>query len=120
VTASLQQARAAFAARAWRVAVDLYAAAAASAPLLADDHGRRAAAAFLVGDDVTCERAWEDAYRSADEAGEACTAPARAKDTMERQVVTSWQPFIVDEAMSISQPMVIASGRTPIRSPTTA
>jgi SAM-dependent methyltransferase len=47
-------------------------------------------------------------------------APARAKDTMERQVVTSWQPFIVDEAMSISQPMVIASGRTPIRSPTTA
>ena len=39
-------------------------------PAQADDHGRRAAAAFLVGDDVTCERAWDDAYRAAVEAGD--------------------------------------------------
>lgn len=37
-------------------------------------------------------------------------APAAAQETMERHVVASWQPFIVDGAMSISQPMVVASG----------
>lgn len=74
VTSALEQARAAFAARAWREAADAYAVIAASAPLTADDHGRRAAAAFLVGDDVTCERAWDDAHRAAVEAGDRSTA----------------------------------------------
>ena len=74
MTSSLEQARAAFAAQAWREAADAYAMAAASAPLTADDHGRRATAAFLVGDDVTCERAWDDAYRAAVEAGDRPTA----------------------------------------------
>jgi DNA-binding NarL/FixJ family response regulator len=74
VTSSLEHARAAFAARSWREATDAFAAAASSAPLRADDHGRRAAAAFLVGDDVTCERAWDDAYRAAVEAGDRSTA----------------------------------------------
>jgi DNA-binding CsgD family transcriptional regulator len=74
VGSSLEQARAAFAARAWREAVEVYAAAAASTPLGADDHGRRATAAFLIGDDTGCERAWEDAYRSAVAAGDRPTA----------------------------------------------
>jgi DNA-binding NarL/FixJ family response regulator len=74
VTSSLEHARAAFAARSWREATDAFAAAASSVPLIADDHGRRAAAAFLVGDDVTCERAWDDAYRAAAEAGDRPTA----------------------------------------------
>jgi DNA-binding NarL/FixJ family response regulator len=74
VTSSLEHARAAFAARSWREATDAFAAAASSVPLRADDHGRRAAAAFLVGDDVTCERAWDDAYRAAAEAGDRPTA----------------------------------------------
>lgn len=39
-------------------------------------------------------------------------APQAAQEAMERHVVESWQPFIVDDMMSISQPMVVASGRT--------
>ena len=74
MTSSLEHARAAFAARSWREATDAFAVAASSAPLRADDHGRRAAAAFLVGDDVLCERAWDDAYRAAVEAGDRSTA----------------------------------------------
>jgi DNA-binding NarL/FixJ family response regulator len=74
VTSSLDHARAAFAARSWREAADAFAAAASSAPLTADDHGRRAVAAFLVGDDVGCMRAWDDAYRAAVEAGDRPTA----------------------------------------------
>jgi DNA-binding NarL/FixJ family response regulator len=70
VPSPLEQVRAAFAARAWREAADRYATAAESMPLQADDHARRAAAAFLLGDDTACERAWEDAYRSAIEAGD--------------------------------------------------
>jgi SAM-dependent methyltransferase len=38
-------------------------------------------------------------------------APHTTQQTMERHVVTSWQPFIVDGAMSIEQPMVVAFGR---------
>ena len=74
MASSLEHARAAFAARSWREATDAFALAASSAPLGAEDHGRRAAAAFLVGDDVTCERAWDDAYRAAAEAGDRPTA----------------------------------------------
>ena len=74
MTSSLELARAAFAAGAWRAAAREYSAAAASGPLTADDHGRRAAAAFLVGDDVACERAWDDAYRTAVEAGDRSAA----------------------------------------------
>jgi hypothetical protein len=72
VTSSLERAHAAFAARAWRVAADAYAE--TGAPLRPDNHARRAAAAFLVGDDGTCERAWEDAYRRAVKAGDRPTA----------------------------------------------
>jgi DNA-binding NarL/FixJ family response regulator len=74
VGSSVEQARAAFAARAWREAVEVYAAAEASTTLGADDHGRRATAAFLIGDDIGCERAWEDAYRCAVAAGDCLTA----------------------------------------------
>jgi DNA-binding NarL/FixJ family response regulator len=74
VASSLDRARAAFDTRAWREAADAYATAAAGTPLQADDHGRRGTAAFLLGDDSTCERAWEDAYRSAVEAGDRPTA----------------------------------------------
>ncbi|MDT0351086.1 response regulator transcription factor [Pseudonocardia charpentierae] len=76
MTSSLEHARAAFAARAWREAADAFAVAASSAPLAVDDHGRRAVAAFLVGDDVTCERAWDQAYRGAVVAGD---GPAAAR-----------------------------------------
>ena len=37
-------------------------------------------------------------------------APDAARSAMERQVVESWQPFVVDGGMSIEQQMVIASG----------
>ena len=46
-------------------------------------------------------------------------APATAQEAMERHVVASWQPFIVDGALAISQPMVVAaghrSGATPVQ-----
>ncbi|MGE0844571.1 MAG: hypothetical protein AB7M36_32305, partial [Pseudonocardia sp.] len=76
MTSPLEHARAAFAARSWRAAADAFDAAASSAPLTVDDHGRRAVAAFLLGDDVTCERAWDEAYRTAVLAGD---RPAAAR-----------------------------------------
>ena len=76
MTSSLEHARAAFAARAWREAADAFAAAASSAPLEVDDHGRRAVVAFLVGDEVACERAWDEAYQAAVVAGD---RPAAAR-----------------------------------------
>jgi len=38
-------------------------------------------------------------------------APEEAQLAMERQVVESWQPLVVDGRMLVDQPMVIASGR---------
>jgi SAM-dependent methyltransferase len=38
-------------------------------------------------------------------------APPAAQEAMERHVVESWQPFLVDGALSIEQPMVVVSGR---------
>jgi SAM-dependent methyltransferase len=38
-------------------------------------------------------------------------ASVRAQEAMERQVVTSWQPFIRDGAILMNLPMVVASGR---------
>ena len=91
MTSSLERARAAFAGRSWRSAADAFGAAAARAPLTADDHGRRAVAAFLVGDDVTCERAWDDAYRVAVEATPTTHSRAgAASDVVVRSEAASW------------------------------
>jgi len=38
-------------------------------------------------------------------------APEAAQAAMERQVVDTWQPYVVDGATLVEQPMVIASGR---------
>ncbi len=38
-------------------------------------------------------------------------ASEAAKSAMERQVVDGWQPFVVDGATPVDQPMVIATGR---------
>lgn len=38
-------------------------------------------------------------------------ASTRAQEAMERQVVTSWQPFTRNDTISIDLPMVVASGR---------
>lgn len=38
-------------------------------------------------------------------------APEAAKKAMERQVVKSWQPYVVDGGVPLDQPMVHASGR---------
>jgi ubiquinone/menaquinone biosynthesis C-methylase UbiE len=38
-------------------------------------------------------------------------APEAAQSAMERQVVESWQPYVVDGATRVEQPMVIATGR---------
>ena len=37
-------------------------------------------------------------------------APEEAKATMEEQVVEAWQPYVVEGAMPVEQPMVIAHG----------
>jgi hypothetical protein len=37
-------------------------------------------------------------------------ASTSAQEAMERHVVESWQPFIVDGTLSIRLPMVVASG----------
>ena len=74
MTSSLDRARAAFAKQAWRVACDGYTAALGEGVLTAEDHERRAVAAYLAGDDATCDRAWEDAHRAALDAGDRCAA----------------------------------------------
>ena len=38
-------------------------------------------------------------------------APAEAQAAMERQVVETWQPWVVDGAVRAEQPMVLATGR---------
>jgi len=38
-------------------------------------------------------------------------APETAQWAMERQVVDTWQPFVVDGSTLVHQPMVIATGR---------
>ena len=74
MTSSLARARAAFAERDWRAACDAYAAALDAGALTAADHERRAVAAHLIGDDATCDQAWEAACRAALDAGDRCTA----------------------------------------------
>jgi SAM-dependent methyltransferase len=37
--------------------------------------------------------------------------PEETQSALERQVVESWQPFVVDGVMRVDQPMVIATGR---------
>ena len=38
-------------------------------------------------------------------------APEEARLALERQVVDTWAPFVVDGVTPVDQPMVIASGR---------
>jgi hypothetical protein len=38
------------------------------------------------------------------------TAPATAQEAMERQAINSWRPFIIDDEISIDQPMLVVSG----------
>ena len=40
-------------------------------------------------------------------------APAAAQDAMERQVVETWAPHVVDGTTPVDQPMALASGRRP-------
>jgi DNA-binding NarL/FixJ family response regulator len=70
MTSPLDRANAAFAARAWDEAFAAYLAAVDDGPLEAEDDERLAVAAYLVGDDDACERAWEAAHRAALGAGD--------------------------------------------------
>lgn len=38
-------------------------------------------------------------------------APETAQEAMERQAVKAWQPYVVDGAVTVEQPMVVVSGR---------
>lgn len=68
------EARGAFARGAWREACDALSAAAGAGLLAGEDFERLAVAAYLVGEDDVCAHAWEDAHRSALEAGDGATA----------------------------------------------
>lgn len=74
MTSSLEAARAAFARSDWSDAHAAFAAAADEAPLGADDHERRAIAAYLLGADDVCAHALEAAHRAAVDAGDPATA----------------------------------------------
>ena len=78
MTEAVERAREAFARRAWSEACEAYAAAAGAGELEGDDHERHAVAAYLVGDDVRCEQAWEAAHRGALDAGDVAGAARRA------------------------------------------
>ncbi|MBW3643658.1 MAG: LuxR C-terminal-related transcriptional regulator [Actinobacteria bacterium] len=74
---SLERARHAFACRGWAEAcVEFAAAVEEQASLTADDHEARAVAAYLIGADDVCEKAFEAAHRAALAAG-ASDAAAR-------------------------------------------
>jgi DNA-binding NarL/FixJ family response regulator len=68
------EARGAFARGTWREACDALSAAAGTGPLAGEDLERLAVAAYLVGEDDVCTHAWEDAHRSALEAGDGARA----------------------------------------------
>jgi hypothetical protein len=70
MTSLLERAHAAFAAQAWEEAFAAYTAAADEGWLGAEDNERLAVAAYLVGEDDACERAWEAAHRAALDAGD--------------------------------------------------
>jgi DNA-binding CsgD family transcriptional regulator len=70
VTTPRDRARDAFARRDWQVALDALVEAERTTPLDAADHERMAVCAYLVGDDATCDRAWEAAHREARDAGD--------------------------------------------------
>jgi DNA-binding CsgD family transcriptional regulator len=72
---SLDDARGAFARQAWREACVAYESAATA--LDGVDHERHAIAAYLIGDDGRCTRAWEAAHRAALDSGDTGAA-ARA------------------------------------------
>lgn len=61
--ARVEEARAAFARRAWREAFLAFEACAGDDKLAAADHERAAVAAYLVGEDDACAVAWEAAHR---------------------------------------------------------
>ena len=70
----VEQARAAYEQRAWRRAFALLDAPEVRATLAADDHERRAVAAYLVGEDDAAADAWEAASRCAAASGDVATA----------------------------------------------
>lgn len=70
----VNEARGAFARGAWRKACDALSAAAGAGPLAGEDLERLAVAAYLAGEDDVCAHAWEDAHRSALEAGDGARA----------------------------------------------
>jgi len=78
MTASIDQARAAFARQAWGEAFASFVAAAERAPLAAADHERLAVCAYLVGADEDCAAAWEAAHRASLEDGNQAHAARRA------------------------------------------
>jgi DNA-binding NarL/FixJ family response regulator len=70
----VDEARGAFARGAWREAYDALSAVAGAGALAGEDFERLAVAAYLVGEDEVCARAWEDAHRSALGADDGATA----------------------------------------------
>lgn len=71
MSALIERARGSFARREWADACDAFAMA---GELTAADQEQHAVAAYLIGADDTCERAWEAAHRAALEAGEPAEA----------------------------------------------
>ena len=75
MTSSLERARQAFALREWAVSCAAFSAALEEqTPLTAGDHEARAVAAYLIGADDVCEKAFEAAHRTALAAGESDAA----------------------------------------------
>ena len=72
---SIELARCAFARREWAAACDAFEMAGG---LTAADHEQHAVAAYLIGADAACERAWEAAHRAALESGEPTEAARHA------------------------------------------
>jgi DNA-binding NarL/FixJ family response regulator len=70
VQSSIGRARAAFEEQAWDEAFRAYLAAAGDGRLDVDGYEGLAVAAYLVGEDGECERAWEGAHRGAVDAGD--------------------------------------------------
>ena len=72
--APLERARAAFTAEAWKDAFEAYEIAVDATTVEAADHERMAISAYLIGADDRCAQAWEQAHRTAQEAGDPANA----------------------------------------------
>lgn len=126
MASSLERARAAFARQAWGEARDAFAGAAREGPLGADDHEQFAVAAYLIGADEPCEKAWDVAQATSAPGGSAiewhvgdATSLPFEDDTYDAVLCQMGIMFMADRAAAVSEMcrVLAPGGRVVVNTP---